>query len=85
VYLIYTRRCSGRFVCVVKISLVSRANFFLLFNLIPMPMFMLTNKVAVVTGGASGIGLEISRKYALQGATVHIFHQTLIVQSGRLI
>jgi NAD(P)-dependent dehydrogenase (short-subunit alcohol dehydrogenase family) len=50
-----------------------------------MPMFMLTNKVAVVTGGASGIGLEISRKYALQGATVHIFHQTLIVQSGRLI
>jgi NAD(P)-dependent dehydrogenase (short-subunit alcohol dehydrogenase family) len=38
-----------------------------------MPMFKLTNKVAVVTGGASGIGLEISRKYALQGATVHIF------------
>lgn len=36
-------------------------------------MFKLTNKVAVVTGGASGIGLEISRKYALQEATVHIF------------
>ncbi len=36
-------------------------------------MFRLTNKVAIVTGGASGIGLEISRKYALQGAIVHIF------------
>lgn len=36
-------------------------------------MFKLTNKVAIVTGGASGIGLEISRKYALQGAIVHIF------------
>lgn len=36
-------------------------------------MFKLTNKIAVVTGGASGIGLEISRKYALQGAIVHIF------------
>jgi len=38
-----------------------------------MPMFKLINKVAVVTGGASGIGLEISRKYALQGVVVHIF------------
>ncbi len=36
-------------------------------------MFKLNKKVAIVTGGASGIGLEISRKYALQGATVHIF------------
>ncbi|MGR3811471.1 SDR family NAD(P)-dependent oxidoreductase [Jiulongibacter sp. NS-SX5] len=36
-------------------------------------MFRLDNKVAVVTGGASGIGLEISRSFAKQGATVHIF------------
>lgn len=36
-------------------------------------MFRLDKKVAVVTGGASGIGLEISRKFAQQGATVHIF------------
>jgi NAD(P)-dependent dehydrogenase (short-subunit alcohol dehydrogenase family) len=36
-------------------------------------MFKLHKKVAVVTGGASGIGLEISRAFAKQGATVHIF------------
>lgn len=36
-------------------------------------MFRLDKKVAVVTGGASGIGLEISRKFAQQGAIVHIF------------
>ena len=36
-------------------------------------MFRLDNKVAIVTGGASGIGLEISRSFAKQGATVHIF------------
>ncbi|MFT7435558.1 MAG: 2-keto-3-deoxy-L-fuconate dehydrogenase [Psychromonas sp.] len=36
-------------------------------------MFRLDNKVAVVTGGASGIGLEISRNFAKQGAIVHIF------------
>lgn len=36
-------------------------------------MFKLNKKVAIVTGGASGIGLEISRKFASQGATVHIF------------
>jgi 2-keto-3-deoxy-L-fuconate dehydrogenase len=36
-------------------------------------MFRLTKKVAVVTGGASGIGLEISRAFAKQGAIVHIF------------
>ncbi len=36
-------------------------------------MFRLDNKVAIVTGGASGIGLEISRHFAKQGAIVHIF------------
>jgi NAD(P)-dependent dehydrogenase (short-subunit alcohol dehydrogenase family) len=36
-------------------------------------MFKLHKKVAVVTGGASGIGLEISRAFSKQGATVHIF------------
>jgi 2-keto-3-deoxy-L-fuconate dehydrogenase len=36
-------------------------------------MFKLTKKIAIVTGGASGIGLEISRSFAKQGATVHIF------------
>jgi 3-oxoacyl-[acyl-carrier protein] reductase len=35
-------------------------------------MFRLNNKVAIVTGGASGIGLSISRLFAQQGAVVHI-------------
>jgi 2-keto-3-deoxy-L-fuconate dehydrogenase len=36
-------------------------------------MFKLNKKVAIVTGGASGIGLEISRTFAIANATVHIF------------
>lgn len=32
----------------------------------------LTNKVAIITGGASGIGAAIARVFAEQGATVHI-------------
>ncbi|MGL4631309.1 MAG: SDR family NAD(P)-dependent oxidoreductase [Leadbetterella sp.] len=36
-------------------------------------MFDLNGKVAIITGGASGIGLEISRIFAKANATVHIF------------
>lgn len=35
-------------------------------------MFDLSNKTAIVTGGASGIGLAIAKLFAQQGATVHI-------------
>lgn len=35
-------------------------------------MFQLTNKTALITGGASGIGLAISQTFANAGATVHI-------------
>ena len=36
-------------------------------------MFSLEGKTAIITGGASGIGLAISRLFARQGAMVHIF------------
>ncbi len=36
-------------------------------------MFSLEGKTAIITGGASGIGLAISRLFASQGATVHLF------------
>lgn len=35
-------------------------------------MFRLDNKNALITGGASGIGLSISKAFAKQGANVHI-------------
>ncbi|NKI25451.1 SDR family oxidoreductase [Arenibacter sp. 6A1] len=34
--------------------------------------FSLENKTAIITGGASGIGEAISKKFAAQGANVHI-------------
>ncbi|WP_432221641.1 SDR family NAD(P)-dependent oxidoreductase [Flavobacterium sp. TMP13] len=39
-------------------------------------MFSLKNKIAVVTGGGSGIGKAISALFAKQGATVHILELT---------
>lgn len=38
-------------------------------------MLQLTNKIAVITGGGSGIGKAISLLFARQGATVHIIEQ----------
>lgn len=40
-------------------------------------MFSLTNKTALITGGASGIGLAISETFAQAGATVHILELNL--------
>ncbi len=41
-------------------------------------MFQLDNKVAVITGGGSGIGRAIAITFAKQGATVHIIEQNKV-------
>lgn len=43
----------------------------------PKAVFRLDGKTAIITGGASGIGLAISLKFAAQGATVHILDLSL--------
>ena len=41
---------------------------------------LLTNKIAIVTGAASGIGKEIAFEYARQGAKV-VFADTICIDS----
>ncbi|TDB65264.1 SDR family NAD(P)-dependent oxidoreductase [Arundinibacter roseus] len=50
-------------------------------------MFRLDNKVALITGGASGIGLAISTIFARQGAQVHILevNESLAQQTAETI
>ncbi|NQZ70476.1 MAG: SDR family NAD(P)-dependent oxidoreductase, partial [Lentisphaeria bacterium] len=36
----------------------------------------LNDKVAIVTGGAKGIGLAIARELGLSGATIHIVNRS---------
>ena len=43
-------------------------------------MFSLDNKIAVITGGGSGIGKAIAKLFAKQGAIVHILNGILIPQ-----
>lgn len=49
-----------------------------------MTQFSLQGKTAVITGGVSGIGEAISRKFALQGASVHVLELNT-ENSGALI
>src|SRR3546814_8272189 len=44
--------------------------------------FNLNNKTAIVTGGASGIGLAISKLFARQGARVFIFEMNAGLAQG---
>ena len=45
----------------------------------------LSAKIALVTGGTSGIGLASARELASQGAAVYITGQTLVVDGGALL
>ncbi len=45
-------------------------------------MFSLLNKIAVVTGGGSGIGRAIALVFAKQGATVHILEMNIETASS---
>ncbi len=47
-----------------------------------METFSLKNKTAIVTGGASGIGEAISKRFAKAGAFVHILIITKRLQQG---
>ncbi len=48
-------------------------------------MAKLTNEVAVVTGGASGIGEAIARLYAQEGAAVVIVHRDDPEKAGKIV
>ncbi len=47
-------------------------------------IFSLENKVAVVTGGASGIGLSITKLFAQQGAKIHVLELSTEVASKQI-
>jgi 2-keto-3-deoxy-L-fuconate dehydrogenase len=47
-------------------------------------IFSLENKVAVVTGGASGIGLAITKLFVQQGAKVHVLELSTDVASKQI-
>ena len=47
-------------------------------------IFSLENKIAVVTGGASGIGLAITKLFVQQGAKVHVLELSTDVASKQI-
>ena len=47
-------------------------------------IFNLENKVAVVTGGASGIGLSITKLFAQQGAKIHVLELSTEVANKQI-
>jgi NAD(P)-dependent dehydrogenase (short-subunit alcohol dehydrogenase family) len=50
-------------------------------------MLRLQNKVAVITGGTSGIGLAAAQRFVAEGAFVYIFarHQSELDKAASLI